>query len=128
MGVYAELRGLQILSQTLDLAENGVPLGQQSSSGFRRTSASKALDLRVQDAPVTGRLAQDRIQSLRALLKTLQEISVKFVDFVPARLRLRWDASHRSSVSCLVFPLSPGQYYLSSVLCGAIDELMRSPV
>ncbi len=96
MGVYVELGGLQILSQPLDLPEDMVPLGQQSPNLLWRTPSAEALDLPAKDVPVARGLAQERIQSLVAVLQASEEVDVQLVDGTPPRRRLNSKALHTS--------------------------------
>ena len=80
MGVYVEPRGLQILSQSLDLPDDGVPLDQQSPNLLWRAPSAEALDLPAKDVPVARGLAQERIQSLVAVLQASKEVDVQLLD------------------------------------------------
>ena len=74
MGVYAELRGLQTLSQALDLPEDGFPLSQASPNLLWRTPSAEALDLSAKNIPVARGLAQDGIQSLVAVFQAPEQV------------------------------------------------------
>src|SRR5713226_4985282 len=97
MGVYIELRGLQILSQSLDLPDDGVPLDQQSPNLLWRAPSAEALDLPAKDVPVARGLAQERIQSLVAVLQASKEVDVQLLDGTPPRRRLSCHALHHSA-------------------------------
>src|SRR6266511_1780646 len=103
MGVYVELRGLQILSQSLERPDDGGPLDQQSPNRLWRTPSAEALDLPAKDVPVARGLAQERIQSLVAVLQDSEEVDVKLVDGAAPPTLSRCNALHSSSASAFTF-------------------------